>query len=169
MISDVEQVKSKPKRARRLTIHDAEAIARLVATRKLTESEACLTIGIKPHQWIVWRSRKKNTPLFDTIITRTRADSINGLIDRIERAGDDYEITLPNGKVINKRGDWRALAWITEKIEPRFADAPAQPNPPAIAIQVNLIHEQLKKVIGVSNPEPKLIEEHKLKLPQRNK
>jgi len=144
---------SKPK-ARRLVLSDIKAIARLVATRKMTESDACITLGIKPSQWQVWKTRNKRSELFETIITRTRGAMVDGLVAKIEQAGDDYKIELPNGKVINKRGDWRAPAWLLEKTAPQFA--PQQINQtPQVTVQIGIIHEQLKRVIGFSNDDDK--------------
>ena len=145
------------KRRRKLTIQDVEAIARLVATRKMSESEAAIMLDIKPHQWVCWKSRHKHAATFETIITRTRANMIDGLVSKIEQAGDDQEIILPNGKVINKRGDWRAPAWLLEKTAPQFRPDNGTPAPPQVTVQIGIIHEQLKQVIGCEEPAPKQI------------
>jgi|ERR1035437_326702 hypothetical protein len=166
MISDTETAIATPKIRRRLTIQDVEAIANLVATMKMTESQACLHLAIKPHQWIVWKNRAKRSALFETIIERTRANSIAGLVGKIQRAGDDQEIILPNGKIINKRGDWRAPAWLLEKTAPQFKPDNGQAPAPAITVQIGIIHEQLKRVIGFTDV--KEIESSKLKMPIRN-
>ena len=153
MIKTAKEPKQRKGRRRKLTIQDAEAIARLVATRKMTESEAAIMLDIPTQQWQVWKCRGKHSANFESIITRTRANMIDGLVSKIEQAGDDQEITLPNGKIINKRGDWRAPAWLLEKTAPQFA--PAQTAPPAtVSIQIGLVHDQLKRVIGFSNPSP---------------
>lgn len=156
MISDFNEASgftipsaTKPK-ARRLVLSDINAIARLVATRKMTENDACITLGIKPSQWQVWKSRAKCSELFENIIARVRGNQVDTLISRIEAAGEDYEIQLPNGNVINKRGDWRAPAWLLEKTAPQFA--PQQISQvPQVTVQIGIIHEQLKRVIGFSN------------------
>ncbi len=161
---DTEPAISAPKRRRKLTIQDVQAIAECVATMKLTESEACLHLDIPPHQWQCWKSRGKHSANFETIITRTRANNIAGLISKIREAGNDYEIELPNGKVITKRGDWRALDSILTKVEPRFSPQ-VQSAAPQVTIQIGLIHEQLKRVIGFDGV--KQIESPKLKMPIR--
>ena len=150
MIKTSKEPKQRKGKRRKLTIQDLEAIADCVATMKLTETEACLHLDIPVQQWQCWKSRAKHSARFESIITRTRANSIAGLVSKIQRAGDDQEITLPNGKVINKRGDWRAPAWLLEKTAPQFA--PAQSAPPAtVSIQIGLVHDQLKRVIGFAN------------------
>ena len=121
-ISIPTEFQDKPKR-RKLTLDDAKAIARLVARRKLNESEACHVLGIVPAQWQVFKCRHKVSVMFESIISRTKGLTINHAIERLERAGEDQDITLPNGKVITKRGDWRADAARLPLIDPqRFGD-----------------------------------------------
>lgn len=171
MISRLDEQEFTKFKARKLTKQDAINIARLVATRKLTEIEACLSLDINPKQWSLWKNRHKNLISFDLIIARIKADHLSGLLDKIEKAGDDYEIELPNGKVINKRGDWRALAWIADK-DQRFAPA-ANGQAAQVTIQIGIIHEQLKRVIGFNNEpiiEAKMISdsnEKRVKIPIR--
>ena len=162
---DNEALGIAPKRARKLTNQDIQAIADCVATMKLTETEACLHLGIKPHQWKVWKSRGKHSATFETIIARTRANDIAGLVNKIRRAGDDQEIELPNGRIANKRGDWRAPAWILERVAPQFAPVNNANAAPAVTVQIGIIHEQLKRVIGFDSQPA--IEERRIKMPIR--
>ena len=163
MISDVEQGQLQPKRrCHKLTKPDIDAISEL-CSKLINEQQACEMIGVKWDTFRRWKSRAKNSALFAADIARLREIRISNAIDSIDSRGDGVGLKQP---------DWRAKAFLLQNVyDPKRFNPSAnqQPNPPAIAIQVNLIHEQLKKVIGVSNPEPKLIEEHKLKLPQRNK
>jgi hypothetical protein len=116
----------KPRR-RKLTLDDAKAIAKLVARRKLNESEACHVLGILPAQWQVFKCRNKAGAMFESIITRTKGLTINHAMERLEKAGEDQDITLPNGKVITKRGDWRADAARLPLLDPaRFGQQPGQ-------------------------------------------
>lgn len=121
-ISLPESTSDKPKR-RKLTGDDISNVAKLVSRRKLNESEACAVLDINYEQWRVFKCRAKHSKAFETIITRTKGFTINHAIERLERAGEDMEITLPNGKVITKRGDWRADAARLPLIDPeRFGD-----------------------------------------------
>ena len=130
---------------------DIQAIADLVSTCKMTEREACITLDFKPMQWASWKSKHKRSAIFDNILERTRGNQTKELVSRINSAGTDKEINLPNGKTITKVGDWRANAFILEKTAPQFA--PAQTSAPAtVSIQIGLVHDQLKRVIGFSNP-----------------
>ncbi len=166
MISDMNQVIITPKRRRKLTIQDVQAIAECVATLKLTETEACLHLDIPVKQWQCWKNRAKHSANFESIITRTRASNIAGLVNKIKEAGEDYEIQLPNDKVVTKRGDWRANAFVLERVEPRFQQNTNQPAPASITLQIGIIHDQLKKVIGFDDI--KLIEDKpKFKMPVR--
>ena len=125
-ISIPTDLPDKPKR-RKLTLQDTKAIATLVSRRKLNESEACHVLGILPAQWQVFKCRHKVSAIFESIIERTRGATINHAIERLEHAGEDEEITLPNGKVITKRGDWRADAARLPLLDPaRFGQQQAQ-------------------------------------------
>ena len=84
---DLTTTESEPKK-RRLTLTDVEQIAKLVARRKLNESEACRALGINPHQWVVYKSRKKVSAIFETLITRIKGLTINHAMERIEIAGN---------------------------------------------------------------------------------
>ena len=166
MISDVNEPGIAPKQRRRLTSQDMNDIAKLVATRKCTETEACLMLDIPIRQWNCWKSRAKQSAKFESIIARIRGNYMAGLVDSIERAGDDKEIqcTCQRQVPIIKSGDWRAKAWIAEKIDTRFA--PQQINQaPQVTVQIGIIHEQLKRVIGFNDI--KEIEQPKIKMPVR--
>lgn len=97
-----------PRRAAKLTIVDAEAIAIKVAKKRLTEAEACHQLGIKPDQWYVWKCRGKHSARFENICARVRGAAIENAIDRVEKAGEDLIVDLGDGKTAIKRGDWRA-------------------------------------------------------------
>jgi hypothetical protein len=149
MISESQPPATHPKRRRKLTIQDADAIAKLIVKQKCTETDAAITLGINVGQWFSWKSKAKRAEQFASTLTRIREVKLSGFIDRIESAGDDYEIQLPNGKVINKKGDWRALAWLADK-EKRFQPE-SSATPATVSIQIGLVHDQLKRVIGFAN------------------
>ena len=134
---------------RRLSVSDLEAIASCVATMKLTEREACLHLGINPGQFASWKSKNKHTERFDSIIARIRASSIAGLVNKIQVAGDDYEIQLPNGKVITKRGDWRAPAFLLQNVIASDRFNPQVSTTPQVSTNVNIqvMHDTLKRII----------------------
>lgn len=106
---------------RKVTKQDVEEIARLMATRRLTETGCCLIRGIGEKQWWNWKSKGRNKEKFTDLFTRIRESKIDLLVERIENASEDADISVGD-KIITKRGDWRAAAWLTEKIAPeRFA------------------------------------------------
>lgn len=112
----MDEVLATKSRARRITWQDAEAIADLV-TDSLTETEACLNIGISNvRQWFRFKERAKHKPQFDALLTRLRGNKLHGCIKAIRNAGDEREINLPNGKTYTKTGDWRAKAWLAERV-----------------------------------------------------
>ncbi len=115
----------KPRRAGKLTLTDAAAIADKVAKKRLTESEACYLLGIEPKHWFVWKSRHKHSATFEAICARVRAASIENAVDRIEKAGEDMIIEREGEKPFVRRGDWRADHARLSLIAPeRFADKP---------------------------------------------
>ncbi len=140
---------STPKRAGKFTEAEVKELARLVSECKMTESEAAITLGRKPEHWQTWKSRHKHSASFATLIAHTRGKMVDGLISKIKTAGDDYEIVLPNGKVINKRGDWRAPAWILEKVAPQFAPQQSAPSAQTV-INVGLMASTLKRIFSDS-------------------
>lgn len=159
------EIKRKGK-ARKLTIGDAEAIARLVSTRKLLENEACLSLDIEPKQWFQWKSRHKHLATFERLTTRMKADKLAGLVERIENSSLDAEIMI-NGKPVTKRGDWRAGAWIAERLAPeRFALQANQANAPAPVINIAVMSEAAKRVYDIESEPAKQLRD-KIKLPTR--
>jgi len=166
MISDTGQAQIAINRRRKLTMRDMDDVAKLVATRKCTEREACLMLDIPIKQWDCWKSRNKHSARFEDSIARIRGNYLTTLVDRIERAGDDKEIVTDKGKVITRTGDWRAKAWIAEKIDTRFAPQQQNVQPATVTVQIGIIHDQLKRVIGFDDA--KLIEDKpRIKMPVR--
>jgi hypothetical protein len=163
MIMDCETGQTPLNRRRKLTIQDAEAIAKLIVKQKCTETDAAIALQIPVHQWFSWKNKGKRSGNFATLLTRIRETKLSGLIDRIEAAGNDRDMMLPNGKSIIKAGDWRALAWLADK-EARFA--PQQVGAPAnVTIQIGVVHDQLKRIFS---DEPKLLKSG-IKMPVRKK
>lgn len=136
-------------------MQDAEAVASYVA-RRITETGACLLLNIKPETWMVWKTRNKNSARFEKVLHRVRETKIDATLKQIDEAGDEWEREYigKDGEVrsIKVKGDWRAKAWIAERVlaPERFADrrnenaATGQP-----VVQVNVIAEGLKRVYGV--------------------
>ena len=108
----------------RITIEDAEAIATRVVKYRQNESEACLRLGIKPQRWFDWKCRNKNEPKYSEIIKRVRAGQIENCIDTIDKCGSSRTVLTRAGQAVEIDGDWRAKAWIAERVlaPERFAD-----------------------------------------------
>ena len=98
---------------RKLTLQDAEAIAKLVCESKVTEKEACEILDIVPQQWWIFKQRKNVTPQFERYISRIRGSAIEDAMSRIKACGDGIGMKQP---------DWRAHAFRLSVIAPeRFA------------------------------------------------
>ena len=87
----------RPKRAR-ITKQDCEQIAKLVALR-FSERMACIKLDVPYVQWLKWKSRAGRTVVYDSILTRMRADKCANMLESIEDAAKGN-----NGV----RHDWRA-------------------------------------------------------------
>ena len=137
------ETSEQPTRAKPHRKIDAATIAGMakLCAKMLNESEACRRLGIRPKAWFDWKSRANRTARFAEMLEAFRADRIESLIDRIEKSA--------NGTGGVKYPDWRAaLAILKFTDQKRFGDTPAVAINPMPVIQISIIHEQLKKVIG---------------------
>lgn len=115
---------------RKIVESDVNELAKLVAQRKLTETEACQILDIKPDRWFRWKQRNKNKERFDILYSRMRAIKISNCLQKIDECGDGIGLKQP---------DWRAKAWLAERLAPdRFSQiqtpAPATTNNVSITI-----------------------------------
>jgi len=141
------ETSEQPTRAKPHRKIDAATIAGMakLCAKMLNESEACRRLGIRPKAWFDWKSRANRTARFAEMLEAFRADRIESLIDRIEKSA--------NGTGGVKYPDWRAaLAILKFTDQKRFGDTPAVAINPMPVIQISIIHEQLKKVIGFDLP-----------------
>jgi hypothetical protein len=92
---------------KRITKQDAEQIAELTQKYRLTESEACARLSIKRERWYQWKTTRRNEAEFSNILTRVRSALKVNVIEAINRAGDGIGMKQP---------DWRAKAWLAERV-----------------------------------------------------
>lgn len=108
-----------PKR-RKLTLWDVKAIANKVVKFRMNESQACYSLHINPKQWFDFKQRHKTQAQFDAIIETVKGAQIENCVQIITNHGDGIEYTAMNkqGEVVTltKPGDWRAAAWIAERV-----------------------------------------------------
>lgn len=129
-----------PKKQRiKLTLNDAHDIAELMVKFRMTETEACNHLDINPVRWFEFKVRKKVLPEFSKAQERIRAARLVSVISSIDEAGDErsYDYVDKRGEVksITKPGDWRAKAWIAERVlAPERLGQQQQPQ----AVQVNV-------------------------------
>ena len=128
---------------RKLTLQDAEAIAKLVCESKVTEKEACEILDIVPQQWWIFKQRKNVTPQFERYISRIRGSAIEDAMSRIKACGDGIGM---------KRPDWRAHAFRLQVIAPeRFSPQQQAPQQPASSVSdqaIQLLCDMARKVYG---------------------
>jgi hypothetical protein len=98
-------------RNRQLTLGDLEAIASLIVDCGLTETEAAIHCGFKPKALFDFKFRNKGAAKYQDCIARLRGASLQRIVTSIRAAG-----TPDADPASRKRADWRALAWIAEKI-----------------------------------------------------
>lgn len=110
--------KSSKSVSRKLTEQDIEGVARLIAEKRFTMTEAAQVMEIKPRQLENWIWKGSNKQKFDELISRLKAARINNLIDSVSVAVDGD----PDRKI---RADWRAAVWLAGLIDPsRYAAKP---------------------------------------------
>lgn len=100
---------------RRITKKDIESMAKLVAKR-ITETGACLMLGIKPETWFNFKLRQQNQSKFEESIAHFRESKLNDCLESIDKAGDEISFQNEDGTHSIKRGDWRAKAWLAERV-----------------------------------------------------
>jgi hypothetical protein len=125
---------------------DAAIIAQMaqaVATM-LTESEAARLCGLEPRHWFEWKSRAGREGKFSALLEEFRANKIAGLLERVQKSADGVDVKFPDFRA--------ALALLKFQDQKRFGDSPAVVMNPTPMIQISIIHEQLKKVIGFDLP-----------------
>ena len=148
-------------RSTRIDIHVAEQIAELVVKYRMTESEACLHLGIKPQSWFDKKCRRMESKYAD-IISRIRAGQLQNVIDSISRAGDEQTKVTRAGNAIQVPGDWRAKAWIAERVlAPERLGDRQQSAGPAQPVQINVMLSGVERAyaqVVCNQPQPKQIE-----------
>jgi hypothetical protein len=103
---------------RKLNPKDVESIIELLAKR-ITETGACLMLGIEPRTWFKWKDKPRNKLKFAALLERARETKLAACIDAISKSGDDSTITIQTDKgvkTIDRKGDWRAKSWLCERI-----------------------------------------------------
>ena len=118
-----------PKRRARYTEQDILNIATLVSQKHLSETQACLRLGIKPEAFFIWKSRAKHSERFGKVIEHAKAIHLEKCIDRIDASAQGVDMKQP---------DWRAAAWRAERLNP------------ALQTQQNQGQSQQQPVISVT-------------------
>ena len=143
MISDTEpSIPDTKRRQRRFIQDDLDRICELL-TKRHSEAQACELIGIKPDSFYSWKARKRNSSVFASTFTRARAIQLNNHVENIEDAA------LANG--IFTKPDWRASESLIKLKFPELYPQPGLAPAPQVTVQIGIIHEQLKRVIGFNN------------------
>jgi hypothetical protein len=126
MVAEVLPIKTI---SRKITAPDIKAIADLVAKR-ITETGACLILGIEPRRWFTFKQRGKNQSRFDSLLTRTKEGQLAGHMANIEQ----FQVK-----------DWRAShALLQLKAPERFGQQQGQGQQTLVAI----ISDQAMKAIA---------------------
>ena len=128
--------------SRKITPADVEAIAKLIVSRRLTETESCIHLGIRPEAWFHWKQMNKHHAQNEQVITRVRAAHVDSLISSIDEMGSPEA---------GKKRDWRAKAWQAERMFPeRFGQA--QQSAPAQASMPTTVNVWIEAAYAASKP-----------------
>lgn len=130
-----------------------------MAEKRLSELESCLFLNIPHGTFNAWKSKNGNEHQFTSLLTRLRAAKINNLIDSIDQAGEPCSY-MANGKEYTKPGDWRAKAWIAERVvaPDRYGQQQQQQSGPnVLVIGDSAAQAILDKVFGSITDKPKSV------------
>ena len=147
---------------RRISGDDVKAIAALVAKR-IDEKGACLMLGIKPQTWYNWKGNEANSSKFSDVLALVRETKLNACLEAIDKAGDGSITIGDDGKPIVTRADWRAKAWLAEKVlaAERFGDKPAaieQKTPLLAIISSDLAASVFGKLLPAPEPSKQIVD-----------
>jgi len=158
-VNDGVSAGNKPNIARKLSLQDVKAVANLVATRCLTETESCHIIGIEPVRWFNWKQKAGRLAKFDSTLARMRAAKIEQCIARIDDCGDGIGLKQP---------DWRAKAWLLQVTDRKRFGNESAPVERETVVNILVMAEAAKRIYDVETVEPKLLSaKAKIKLPTR--
>lgn len=137
--------------APRITKPEVEDICKLMAENRLTEREALLHLNIKEGHWRVWKHTQKNSQEFADLIEKIKAAKIVNMMQKVEDAGNGVNMKQP---------DWRANAWLLERVlDPeRFGNQNKPAPAPQININMGLLDSTLDKIFS-DRQQPKQIED----------
>lgn len=124
----VESPPNPPTIRRKITNRDVEEMCKLMAKR-ITETGACLMLGIRPQSWFNWKAVQRNNSKFQDYFVRIREEKLNACLEAIDEAGDKRTYVNKKGEVCEASGDWRAKAWMAERAyaPDRFSDRQQAP------------------------------------------
>jgi len=134
----MENLPVKKSKRPKIVLSDLKEIARLVATRRLTETEACYALDINPENFFVFKSRNGRKEIFAKYIEKLKSGKINSLLNQIEEISDG----LPEHKL---KPDWRAKQYLLTVTSDRFAKQPESVST-TNNVQINLVTDALKRV-----------------------
>jgi len=139
------QTCNNPTRAKIRRKIDGSVIAQMAqaVSTMLTESEAARLCGLEPRHWFEWKSRAGRAGKFGALLEEFRANKIAGLLERVQKSADGVGVKFPDFRA--------ALALLKFQDQKRFGDSPVVATNQTPVIQISIIHEQLKKVIGFAD------------------
>ena len=126
MMAELAQILPKLKETprRHMTDEDLLHVAVKVARTGCSESEACVSMGIRPDTYFVFKSRAKRDVRYSNIRIRAREMMIDGLITSMESVGSK---------------DWRMYNERLIHIAPdRFSDKQSQASPTQVNVSITL-------------------------------
>jgi hypothetical protein len=134
----METLPAKKSKRPKIVLSDLKEIAKLVATRRLTETEACYVRGINPDQFFKFKTRAGRSEIFAKYVERLKSVKINSLLDQIEDISDGNE-------AIKQKPDWRAKQWLLTVTADRFGKL-GEASVTTNNVQINLVTDALKRV-----------------------
>ena len=134
---------NKPTITRKIDEETINEMAKLMSKR-ITETGACLMLGIIPQSWFNWKGR--NASKFSDALLRARETKLAACIDAIDEAGD-------GDAARGIKADWRAKAFIVERVlAPERYGKAGESAPPAPVVNIAVLDSLSRLVYSVDSP-----------------
>jgi len=130
---------------RKIVPKDVEAVANLVATRNMQIRGACFVLEINPETFANYISRHKDSKgaSFYDLVDKLKQKYLGKLVNSIESSGLGLD---------DRKPDWRAAAWLSERLAPtQFGQAE---KPQTQVNTLNVVMLDAVKRIFIDSPAP---------------
>ena len=129
------------RRTRRISMIDAEAIAKLCA-KGHSEAHAVAILNKFTYQaWMHWKARCNRAGKVGHLFTRTLASRVDNLVEQIAVVSD-----IDRAKAAGVRHDWRAAQFLAGVVDPKFSTSPQASQ---LQVTVSVDESKLRRIADI--------------------